>query len=234
DEETAPPSFSLGGCGVNALEIRNDTLHGPIARELHQLAWSDFAAFEADCRSASRCSRIGGTILHWRTGEPLPEFSLVVNGDVLTSDTAGQYAYPYLDIDQWGSGPVEVGSTGEAPYAEVTILDVIRVQQHLLGARVIHDPFQLLAADVNGSGQVTVLDVLYLRRMIMGYITEFPAGGPWVFVDGRVDWSGSPSIPAQEIDQWTVDFDYNNYYTYTHHADIIAILLGDVNGSFVD
>ena len=49
---------------------------------------------------------------------------------------------------------------------EVTILDLLRVQKHLLGSSKLTD-YNLVAGDTNADGEVTILDLLRIQKYIL-------------------------------------------------------------------
>ena len=52
---------------------------------------------------------------------------------------------------------------------EITVLDLLRVQKHILGSAVLDkgDTYYK-AADVSGDGEITVLDLLRVQKHILG------------------------------------------------------------------
>ena len=67
---------------------------------------------------------------------------------------------------------VETDETWQASYG-LTTLDVIAVQRHILGLKILPKPFGWIAADVNNSGAITTLDVVLMRRVILGLSASF-------------------------------------------------------------
>ncbi|MEL6392820.1 MAG: T9SS type A sorting domain-containing protein, partial [Bacteroidota bacterium] len=111
----------------------------------------------------------------------------------------------------------------------LTTFDVLILQRHLLDVDPITDPYQWLAADVNADGQLTVLDMLTLRNVILDYVDEFPNNTSWRFVDASVDLSvpaegvmttgSAERIVIEQITSCGFDFDF------------IGIKVGDLDGS---
>ncbi|MEP7320518.1 MAG: redoxin domain-containing protein [Saprospiraceae bacterium] len=59
--------------------------------------------------------------------------------------------------------------------AEVSTADLILIQKHILGITKFTDFKQTIAADVDQSGDIDVLDLLDLRKLILGIYDKLPA-----------------------------------------------------------
>ena len=53
---------------------------------------------------------------------------------------------------------------------EVTILDLLKVQKHLLGSSKLSSEY-LISGDTNGDAEVTILDLLRVQKYILKSIT---------------------------------------------------------------
>ena len=76
----------------------------------------------------------------------------------------------------------------------VTALDIALVQSHILGKSMLNSPYKILAADVSGDGKVTALDIVYIKRLILGIDTTFNNSTTkqtrlWAFVDSSYKYS---------------------------------------------
>ena len=49
----------------------------------------------------------------------------------------------------------------------VTTLDVALIQSHILQKSILNSPYKILAADVNGDGKVSTLDIVFIKRLIL-------------------------------------------------------------------
>lgn len=68
------------------------------------------------------------------------------------------------------------------PLNGVTTYDLILIAKHILGIELLDSPYKILAADASQDGKVTMLDIILLRQLILGYINELPSGQSWRFV----------------------------------------------------
>ena len=58
---------------------------------------------------------------------------------------------------------------------DVSTIDLIRIQIHLLGLTPLESPYAKIAADVNNSGSITTLDMIGIQRFILGINVDFGA-----------------------------------------------------------
>ncbi len=57
---------------------------------------------------------------------------------------------------------------------EVSLLDLIRLQKHILGTDLIISPYDKIAGDVNNTGSITALDMIQIQKVILGIYLGFP------------------------------------------------------------
>lgn len=67
------------------------------------------------------------------------------------------------------------------PLNGVNVLDMILINQHILGITPLPTPYNWIAADANNSGSITPWDIVYVRKIILGLDYDYPAG-TWRFV----------------------------------------------------
>ena len=109
----------------------------------------------------------------------------------------------------------------------VTTLDLVKIQKHLLGKELFTSPLQLIAADANDSQNASAIDLIELRKLILGVYTELPWNQSWRFV--RKDFIfGDTMNPWPIVDASTITItDIEN----PGNTDFIGIKIGDVNGT---
>ena len=111
----------------------------------------------------------------------------------------------------------------------VTTLDVALIQSHILQKSILNSPYKIIAADVNGDGKITTLDIVLMKRLILGLDTTFTNSKTgekrlWTFVDSSYTFTDS-----------TNPFPYKDSATYSTtnvsqlNQTFIGIKLGDVN-----
>ena len=109
----------------------------------------------------------------------------------------------------------------------INTIDLILIQQHILGLRPLESAYQMIAADINNDGRVNSTDLVELRKLILGVYTEFPQNSSWRFVDAEA---------TLDIDSpWNFDevVEVYNLSTSMLNEDFIGVKIGDVNGTAI-
>ncbi|MFT4566301.1 MAG: hypothetical protein ACI9FN_001256, partial [Saprospiraceae bacterium] len=110
----------------------------------------------------------------------------------------------------------------------ISTADIILIQRHILSIKTFEDPHQTIAADVSGDERVTSLDLVELRKLILGRSNEFSGKKSWRFIstsqelnDARDPWPLEETLTIDHLDQNQLGNDF------------VAIKLGDVNGNAI-
>jgi hypothetical protein len=111
----------------------------------------------------------------------------------------------------------------------VSTLDIIKIHQHLLGTDPLDNPYQIIAADANNSTNASFIDIVELRKLVLGIYTELP-GTPW----SSNSWKfiSADHVFTDSMDPWPIDEDIE----ITNSSDsvsFIGIKIGDVNNSVI-
>ena len=117
------------------------------------------------------------------------------------------------------------GTRTDNPLNGVTTYDIALIQRHILGTQYLDNPYKLIAADVNNDGQINVVDIAQLRRLILGTYDEFPNNDSWkVIVDEDLTMGVTVPDHRTVMDLGMVNRDLfdNNF---------IGVKIGDVNAS---
>lgn len=68
----------------------------------------------------------------------------------------------------------------------ISTFDLVLVTKHVLGIQTLDSPYKLIAADIDRSGSITAMDIVYLRSLILNINTELPGGkSSWRFIDAN-------------------------------------------------
>ena len=146
--------------------------------------------------------------------------------NAMTTPADGHYEFD--DIAP-GTDVTVTPSRVDWPMNGVTSLDFYYISRHILGTEPLATPEQLIAADVNNSGNVSAIDITTARRVMLGITPGFPNGQTsWRFIDGGYAFP-QPTNPWLEA--WPETVSYNDIATDMMGADFRAIKIGDVNGS---
>jgi len=141
----------------------------------------------------------------------------------MISNENGAYAFP--------SNPVfedyNVSVLRDGDYLNgVTTADLIAIQSHIVGLRVLESPYKVIAADINNDESVSVLDVVVLRNVILGISRRFSNNTSWRFVDEKQEFPDvTQPWPFTEI------LDYQMLSTDRTDENFIAVKIGDLNAT---
>lgn len=116
------------------------------------------------------------------------------------------------------------------PLNGVSTFDLIVLRKHILGTELLDSPYKMIAGDVNQSGEITTVDMLELRKLILGVSDDFANNTSWKFVDASYEFP-DPNNP------WSSNFpeyiNYNNFSDRAIYSNFVAVKIGDVNASAV-
>ncbi|MCB0550754.1 MAG: T9SS type A sorting domain-containing protein [Phaeodactylibacter sp.] len=158
--------------------------------------------------------------------QPVEAVEVELSGDdaaaVLTADD-GLYAFNGLELDyDYTITPYRDGDDHNG----LSTFDIVLISQHILGTRPLDSPYKIIAADVNGSGSVSTIDIIQLRQLILSIILELPSNDSWRFVPRAY------SFPDPN-DPWAPPFpeaiNINNLNGQRLSENFVAIKVGDVD-----
>jgi hypothetical protein len=139
------------------------------------------------------------------------------------TDEFGEYAFPEMPVGN---------SYDIDPYKDddhlngVSTLDIVMIQRHVLGVTAIDSPYKIIAADINNDKTVSAIDVIELRKMILGIYSEFPVNDSWRFIDKEYTF----------YDENPLDEAFPEIYQISSLQDemvidFVGVKIGDVNNS---
>ncbi len=103
--------------------------------------------------------------------------------------------------------------TGVQDYLNgVSTLDMVLITRHILGINPLDSEYRIIAADVNANGSITAVDLLEMRKLILGINTTISNNFSWVAYADNVIEGLNYDIPV---------------------IGCTAVKIGDVNGSSV-
>ncbi len=150
---------------------------------------------------------------------------LTANNTNLANELDGSYFFedvPYCELESLT--PIR----DDNPVNGVSTFDILLVQKHILGIQFLNSPYKIIAADVDANGSITTLDLIRMRKVILGVDTSFEGNTSWRFIWGGYEFL-DPSNPLDEPFPEVLDFATTNISDLT--AGFIAVKVGDVNGS---
>lgn len=150
----------------------------------------------------------------------------LINSDLSTYQTKedGYFAFPNMPLN----GNYIVHPTKDVDHANgVTTLDLILIQNHILEVSSLQSPYKLIAADINNSGDITVNDLVDLRKLVLGVYDKFPSNTSWKMVDKSHSFLDESNPFIEGIPE---EF-YINSLTQDMETDFVGVKIGDVNDS---
>ncbi|MFK8005526.1 MAG: cohesin domain-containing protein [Saprospiraceae bacterium] len=157
--------------------------------------------------------------------EAVKEIDVMISGDVSTTlitDDFGQFNLEMMSGQSIGIRPEKLDEVKNG----VNIFDMSNIQKHILGLELFDSPYQYIAADVNNSGTITVLDVLKIRLVNLNIDTEFSGTDSWRFVPN--DFVFPNPI---DLDNFDETISITQISEDRSDLDFVAIKMGDVNSS---
>jgi hypothetical protein len=111
----------------------------------------------------------------------------------------------------------------------VSTLDIVMIQRHILGLAVLNSPYKMIAADVNKDGKVSSLDLVELRKVILGTNATITNNTSWRFVDKNYSFIDAQNAQGEAFPEV---YPMNNV-NVDMKTDFISVKIGDVNSSAV-
>jgi Ca2+-binding RTX toxin-like protein len=182
---------------------------------------------------------LSGKVYQWSTHTLLPNVSVTVEQQKTTTNLTGDYLFTQVSKGQIGFSVARELTTAETGNA-ITSADALAALKIAVGRSPNPDgspasPYQLIAADVNQDGKVTSADALAILKMAVRR-ADAPAR-EWLFVNESQDFwdesansgQGGYTISGTNV-AWNKDV--QAYVTQDTTVNILAVLKGDVNGSW--
>ena len=146
--------------------------------------------------------------------------------DNALTDDGGHFAFS--DISSDSDYRIEAESSEDNYLNGVSTLDLVMIQRHILGVESLDSPYRLIAADVNSTEDINGIDLIELRKLILGIYEELPQNDSWRFVDEAFEFA-VPTNPwpfRENIDLQQPNHDMPD-------NDFVAIKVGDVDNSAI-
>lgn len=142
----------------------------------------------------------------------------------LTNQTDNSGHYMFYDNTKGMNYEIS-GHNNNNPLNGVSTLDLILIQRHILGLKRFDSPYKMIASDINNDEIISSLDLLELRKLILGIYDEFPQNYSWRFIEESSILNANNPWPLVE-QRYVANLD-DNMMT----EDFIGVKIGDVNGT---
>jgi hypothetical protein len=118
--------------------------------------------------------------------------------------------------------------TDNLPRRAISATDALEALKLSVGLTEASSAHQLIAADVTQNGRINSADALEILKMAVGH--NEAQDKKFVFVDEDADLSG---LTTRKVD-YDTGIEISDLYSDLAGQDLVGILLGDVNGNYVD
>lgn len=174
-------------------------------------------------------STIAG-LIQTETGTPVKNVEVGLENETSNMDpymTNSNGAFAFNDMDDFQA--YEVMPNKDINVLDgVTTYDLALIQRHILQTGLLDSPYKLIAADANKDGAINVLDVVSIRKVILGLEDVFVNNTSWRFVDADQVFPAGLTAPPVDVRE-TVLFDI--LLIDELETDFVGVKIGDVNGN---
>ncbi|MFT6338770.1 MAG: hypothetical protein ACJATI_005548 [Halioglobus sp.] len=108
---------------------------------------------------------------------------------------------------------------------QLTVLDLVKAQRHMLGASPFVSPYQYIAADLNCDFKLKISDLLLMKRIALGVIGSEPTSDAWKFLPSSFEFT-NPNNPLNDLSEDS----FNTTFTLLQPTlvDFVGIKMGDL------
>lgn len=173
-------------------------------------------------------ARISGIVM-------TPNGAMIDNVEVIINSTLSDYPKSFMSqsgLFSFEGNPVEYNYVLSAEKDDdylngVSTLDLVLMQQHILGLAPFDTGYKIIAADANNDQKVSAIDIVQFRQLILGLIDDLPLNDSWRFIDAKefIDhinpWPFTEQILVASLNSNSSD------------QNLIGLKIGDVSGNAV-
>ncbi|MBN8683231.1 MAG: T9SS type A sorting domain-containing protein [Chitinophagales bacterium] len=111
----------------------------------------------------------------------------------------------------------------------VSTFDLVLISKHILGIEPLNSPYKMIAADANRSGTITTLDIVELRKLILGVSTKLPQNDSWRFILKDYVFP-DPQNPFANVFPEKLEFTGTGWAPLIYKTfQFVAVKIGDIN-----
>lgn len=146
-----------------------------------------------------------------------------MNGLSMMTGASGSFSFNGLSA---GQGYILQPVKNDHHLNGVSTYDILMIQKHLLGIKALSGPLKLLAADVNKSNNITISDIIDLRKALLT-AAPFAKNNSWRFIESTYTFS-NPQNPFGEA--WPEIVEIKSLPATGAEVAFTGIKVGDVSG----
>ncbi|NND33005.1 MAG: T9SS type A sorting domain-containing protein [Saprospiraceae bacterium] len=180
------------------------------------------------CGGGPQPPQTGGSItgyINTETQDQVANVEVRISSDddekVVTTGYEGLYALGLEKMDHATIIPLKDSDHGNG----VSTADLIKVQKHILGIKPITSAYKLIAADANADGKINPIDLIQMRKVLLGNFDRFPDNTSWRFVDAKYQFK-RPTRALEEDFPESIQVYADNL---TGYKNFIGVKIGDLD-----
>ena len=160
---------------------------------------------------------------------------VMANVEVRVSNDSTFGSFLETRTDESGNYEIEVEKSIDPYYIRpgynydilngLNALDLIFIQKHLLGIQPFETVFKFIASDLDKNGKVSVLDLVLLKKLMLGRLQTLPNNTSWRFGVFHEDFNGTDLTKFKEMHKLFLQEGKST------NVDFIGVKVGDANGS---
>lgn len=139
-------------------------------------------------------------------------------GTLINSTITVHGRYTFANLPSGNDYTLQLSKPG-SPLNGLSTFDYVMIARHILAVEPFQGQYDLLVADVDGSGSITISDLLQLRSLVLGITEQFPQNRNWLFLAD----DQTPAIP-QQLNTFTFNLTGNNVL-----KNFTILKIGDLN-----
>ncbi len=167
-----------------------------------------------------QATEIAGRIITWR-GRPIPDVKVYEASDpdnFSMTSASGQFAFDMV-LDNFSTYELVV-EKDDSFNEGLSTIDLITISKQVRNIQLLSSFYERMAADMNGSGSISTLDLVDCRKLILFVSDKLAAyPSPWRFFAPGVNGAN----PASQV--------FFNSQSNTASLNLIGIKMGDMNDS---
>ncbi len=160
-------------------------------------------------------------------GTPISDVQIGLAGLKMATETStngnGNYQFENIPMnEEYTITPHKEGYTKDG----ISVLDLVLLQQHILGFSELNSPYYMIAADVNDSGTISAADLVELKTFLIGRTDSFKSNEAWRFLEEAYTFI-DPLYPWPFKDEAHI----SNLKDQTMVKNFIGVKIGDLDQS---
>jgi hypothetical protein len=191
--------------------------------------WVKLSVICNTCPTGGGGARIAG-ITSTESGQGVNDVTVSINRNAIEYPKSmptvdGLYAFEDVAASVSGADGVQLFANKGGDYDNgVSTLDLVLIQRHILNMAKLDSPYKVIAADINNDAKINTVDLVELRKVILGTSEEF-TNKSWRFPTANQVINADNAFPYNEVINLLVSTND------VDGQDFVAVKIGDVNGS---